>query len=114
MQKNMKFSEKISLSTIITATIVNVSAVNAHEIQSDVSSDVNLAFDITTASATTDGRLTTFAMELAGVAGSVKPESIGQLTGSKVQSYVWPTDLDPSTVGFDKKQKFSKYILFPR
>lgn len=98
----MKFSGKISLSTVITATIVNVSAVNAHEIHSDVSSDVNLAFDITTASATTDGRLTTFVMELAGDAGSVKPEPTGQLTGSKVQSYVWPTNLDPSAVGFDK------------
>ena len=41
-------------------------------------------------------------MELAGDAGSVKPEPIGQLTGSKVQSYVWPTNLDPSAAGFDK------------
>jgi hypothetical protein len=40
-------------------------------------------------------------MEVAGIAGSVKPVPVGQLTGSKVESYVWPTDLDPATVGFD-------------
>ena len=79
------------------------SAVFAHAIESETSDKVDPAFDITTASATTDGRLTTFAMEVAGIAGSVKPVAIGQLTGAKVEAYVWPTSLDPSTVGFDKK-----------
>lgn len=73
-----------------------------HDISSDVQSDKTPAFDITSAEATTDGRLTTFMMEVAGIAGSVKPVPIGQLAGSKVESYVWPTNLDPSTVGFDK------------
>ncbi len=40
-------------------------------------------------------------MEVAGVAGSVKPVPVGQLTGAKAESYVWPTSMDPSTVGFD-------------
>jgi len=75
----------------------------AHDIKSKVDAGKIPAFDITTASATTDGRLTTFAMEVAGIAGSVKPVPIGQLTGAKVQSYVWPTSLDPSRVGFDEK-----------
>ena len=73
----------------------------AHSIDSAVDGDKTPAFDITTAGATTDGRLTTFAMELAGIAGSVKPAPTGQLNGAKVESYVWPTDLDPSKVGFD-------------
>ncbi|MDJ0710609.1 MAG: hypothetical protein QNJ14_09475 [Woeseiaceae bacterium] len=73
----------------------------AHSITSSVDPEMTPAFDITSAAATTDGRLTTFAMEVAGVAGSVKPVPIGRLTGAKVESYVWPTDLDPSTVGFD-------------
>ncbi len=72
----------------------------AHEITSEVDADQTPAFDITLASATTDGRLTTFIMEVAGVAGSVKPVPIGQLTGAKVEAYVWPTSLDPSQVGF--------------
>ena len=75
----------------------------AHEISSPVEKQNAPAFDITTAGATTDGRLTTFAMEVAGVAGSKKPKAIGQLAGAKVESYVWPTSLDPSVVGFDKE-----------
>ena len=73
----------------------------AHDIASEIDPSKPAAFDITSASASTDGRLATFAMELAGTAGSIKPESIGQLTGSKVGAYVWPTNLNPSTVGFD-------------
>ncbi len=75
----------------------------AHKIKSKTEADKTPAFDITSAGATTDGRLTTFMMELAGVAGSVKPVPVGQLTGAKVESYVWPTNLDPSVVGFDKE-----------
>lgn len=75
----------------------------AHEISSQREAGKKPAFDITSAGATTDGRLTTFIMELAGVAGSVKPKPIGQLAGAKVESYVWPTSLDPSVVGFDKE-----------
>lgn len=75
----------------------------AHEITSETDAAKTPAFDITQAGATTDGRLTTFIMEVAGVAGSVKPVPIGQLEGAKVESYVWPTSLDPSVVGFDKE-----------
>lgn len=74
----------------------------AHEITSPMDKNKPAAFDIIRAGATTDGRLTTFAMELAGTAGSKKPKAIGQLAGAKVESYVWPTNLDPSVVGFDK------------
>jgi len=90
----------ITLVALITALASNPAA--AHSIVSDVDSEKTPAFDITRAEASTDGRLLTFAMELAGVAGSVKPVPIGQLTGAKVESYVWPTSLDPSTVGFDQ------------
>ncbi len=73
----------------------------ADPIHSKADSGIKPAFDITTAGATTDGRLTTFIMEVAGTAGSVKPVPIGKLKGAKVESYVWPTSLDPSRVGFD-------------
>jgi hypothetical protein len=76
-------------------------AVSAHTIHSPIDPNRAPAFDITSAKATTDGRLVTFAMEVAGVAGSVKPVPIGQLKGAKVESYVWPTSLDPGVVGFD-------------
>ena len=73
----------------------------AHEITSQTETDKTPAFDITRAGATTDGRLTTFIMEVAGIAGSVKPVPTGQLKGAKVEAYVWPTSMDPSVVGFD-------------
>ncbi|MGE0283826.1 MAG: hypothetical protein AB7P20_24865 [Rhizobiaceae bacterium] len=76
---------------------------SAHEIKSEVDASKPAAFDIVSASATTDGRLATFAMELAGEAGSVVPTAIGKLPGSEVASYVWPTALDPSAAGFAEK-----------
>jgi len=84
-------------------TVLGSTVSHGHGIKSATDQKIKPAFDITTASATTDGRLTTFAMELAGEAGSIKPVPIGKLTGAKVQAYVWPTNLDPSTVGFDKE-----------
>ena len=33
--------------------------------------------------------------------GQQKPVAIGQLAGAKVESYVWPTSLDPAVAGFD-------------
>lgn len=89
---------------LLTALLLTAapSMVLGHEITSVVEAAKEPAFDITRAGATTTGRLTTFMMELAGVAGSVKPEPIGRLEGAKVQSYVWPTGLDPSVVGFGK------------
>jgi len=84
-------------------SVVACSSAFGHEITSKTAADKTPAFDITRAGATTDGRLTTFIMEVAGIAGSVKPVPIGQLEGAKVEAYVWPTSLDPSVVGFDKE-----------
>lgn len=75
----------------------------AHEISSPVDPSKPAPFDITAASATTDGRLATFMMELAGEAGSIKPEATGSLPGAKVAAYVWPTGLDAATAGFAPK-----------
>ena len=72
-----------------------------HDIDSAIEEDKPPAFDIVKAGATTDGRLVTFIMEVAGEAGSEKPVAIGQLAGARVESYVWPTSLDPAVVGFD-------------
>jgi hypothetical protein len=88
--------------TVLFIAVLAAQQTMAHGISSELDSEKTPAFDIINASATTDGRLTTYVMEVAGIAGSIKPKSIGQLKGAKVQSYVWPTSLDPSVVGFDK------------
>lgn len=59
------------------------------------------AFDILAAHAHRDGRLVTFHMTTNGVAGAEKPDPVGALGGAPVWSYVWPTSLDPVTVGFE-------------
>lgn len=59
------------------------------------------AFDILAAHAHTDGRLVTFHMTTNGVAGAEQPNPTGALGGAPVFSYVWPTSLDPATVGFE-------------
>jgi hypothetical protein len=59
------------------------------------------AFDITHAKVTTENKIATFHMAVATDAGTLKPTSMGQLAGSDVYSYVWPTSLDSASVGFE-------------
>ncbi|MEM7172974.1 MAG: hypothetical protein AAF530_22625 [Pseudomonadota bacterium] len=101
----MKTAQKPSLKSVAFFVLLTGGLpvlAQAHSIESPTDGAAPPTFDIIHAQATSDGRLTTFAMELAGQAGSLKPEATGQLAGSKVQSYVWPTSLDPSAVGFDE------------
>jgi len=97
------FMEIPMKSIAIAATLTTLLASNsvAHELKSPADPEKPGAFDITAASATTDGRLTRFSMEVAGIFGSEKPVPVGQLKGAKAAAYVWPTSLDPSVVGFD-------------
>jgi hypothetical protein len=48
------------------------------------------------------GDLAVFHMAVSGKAGASKPSKVGKLAGSDVFSYVWPTTIDPSAIGFDK------------
>ncbi|MCV2880958.1 hypothetical protein [Actibacterium sp. XHP0104] len=59
------------------------------------------SFDILAAHVHRDGAQVTFHMTLNGVAGATQPEPVGALAGAPVLSYVWPTSLDPSVVGFE-------------
>ena len=83
------------------ALVALTAAGNAHPVESPQDPAIEPAFDITRVTATTDGRLVTFMMEVAGLAGSVTPEATGQLAGANAEAYVWPTSLDPAVVGFD-------------
>ncbi len=72
-------------------------------IQTKPAAAVRAPYDIVHSKITTDGNVATFHMQVSGKAGSSKPAKIGKLAGSTVFSYVWPTTLDPSVVGFDAK-----------
>lgn len=58
-------------------------------------------FDIVHANITTQKNIATFQMSVAAQAGSQKPAPTGQLAGSDVFSYVWPTSLNSAVVGFE-------------
>lgn len=57
-------------------------------------------FDVVTAAITTEGRIATFTMSVAGTLGATGPDPAGGLAGAP-SSYVWPTSLDPLVVGFE-------------
>ncbi|GHC66703.1 hypothetical protein [Neogemmobacter tilapiae] len=61
------------------------------------------AFDILASHAHRSGDQVTFHMTLAGDAGAERPAPVGDLKAAPVWSYVWPTSLDPATVGFETK-----------
>jgi len=58
-------------------------------------------FDIVHANITTKGNVAVFHMTVSGKAGNNKPAPAGQLAGSDVFSYVWPTSIDSYEVGFE-------------
>ncbi|MDX2289702.1 MAG: hypothetical protein NW217_12875 [Hyphomicrobiaceae bacterium] len=95
----MRITRSLATSAALALSVLPASA---HDIHANGDPKVPAAFDIVQATATTDGRLTTFIMEVSGKAGTQKPEKVGKLQGAKVDAYVWPTKLDPSAVGFAK------------
>ena len=61
------------------------------------------AFDILAAHVHRKGNTVTFHMTTVGIAGAEGPEPVGAVGGAPTHAYVWPTSLDPSTVGFEEK-----------
>ena len=78
---------------------------HAHQggIQIEASSKIKPAFDIFHTKITTEGNVAIFHIAVSGKAGKTRPTKSGKLAGSSVFSYVWPTTLDPSVVGFEPK-----------
>lgn len=73
-------------------------------IDSPVNNSINADFDILKARVITDGSHLVFHQEARGTAGKTIPAKVGQLGGSEIYTYVWPTTLDSSTVGFKAGQ----------
>lgn len=62
-------------------------------------------FDIVHTRVFKDGSHLVFEQVVAGIAGAQKPASNGgNFAGAEVLSYVWPTTLDSSVIGFDGKK----------
>jgi hypothetical protein len=61
-------------------------------------------FDLIKTSVSREGQNLVFTQTVSGKAGASTPASSGKFEGSQVYSYVWPTSLDSSVVGFAAKQ----------
>lgn len=64
---------------------------------------VKAPFDIVHTKISTEGNIALFHMAVSGKAGATRPAKTGKLAGSSVFSYVWPTNLDASAIGFEPK-----------
>lgn len=76
-------------------------AASALDIETESGDAETADFDIVQAQVTIDGSDAVFRMAVAGEAGGTKPEPAGELPGSQVFAYVWPTSIDPGEVGFE-------------
>lgn len=75
-----------------------------HGVTSPVDSAKDANFDIVAAEVEINGRFATFRMSSAGTAGATTLKATGNgAPGAGIWAYVWPTTLDPSTVGFGEK-----------
>lgn len=103
----------MNLNTIFTLSLVssltsatafageNHAAGRADAVASAANAATVASFDILAAHVHRNGNVVTFHMTTNGQAGADEPVPAGQVGGAPVWSYVWPTSLDPSVVGFE-------------
>lgn len=88
------------------ALLLSILPAAAHEVvaKPKAGKAVQPAFDIVKTDIRVDAakNWVEFTMQVSGKAGSVMPHKHGKFAGSDVFSYVWPTKIDPSEVGFEK------------
>lgn len=92
-----------TITRVITTLVLMPQLMFAGEIKSQKKKTTHAAFDIIRTAITTEGNIAKFEIEVSGKAGSEKPKKNGKFAGAKVFSYVWPTSIDPSEVGFETK-----------
>ncbi len=101
----MKIFNKKGLNiSVIMLSAFTVLSVSAHGIKAEKDNAKQAAFDIVRADIEASDNWLTFKMEVSKEAGKSTPSPTGKLEGSNVFSYVWPTKLDSSVVGFEKDQ----------
>lgn len=83
------------------AWLLAAGTAGAHELTAETGNAERAGFDIVAADIATEGRHAIFTMAVAGTPGEDRPEAAGGLAGAPVFSYVWPTSLDPSVIGFE-------------
>jgi len=103
----MNFSPLLIATTLTAALLTtNSYADNKHHghIKSATSTAIASEFDIVHAKVITQGSHLIFQQAVTGKVGDKQPQAKGQLAGAEVYSYVWPTSLNSSAVGFEADQ----------
>lgn len=101
--------KSLTLSLLTVLAMGTTTSASAHDskhqggIATAPSKSVQAPFDIIHTRISTAGNVATFHMAVSGKAGTTRPTASGKLAGSSVFSYVWPTSLDASVVGFEPK-----------
>ncbi|MBW9262907.1 MAG: hypothetical protein K1566_03955 [Candidatus Thiodiazotropha sp. (ex. Lucinisca nassula)] len=94
-----------SLISVLTLISLSLPACAHQEHQGGIKAEKGNAklapFDIIHTKLSSEGNTALFHMAVSAEAGSSKPTATGQLAGSHVFSYVWPTSIDSYSVGFE-------------
>jgi hypothetical protein len=96
---------RFNIKSLVCASLISTTTVapaRAHDVTAPPNPKVSASFDILSAKAETKDNLVTFTMTTRGKAGAEKPKATGKFAGSNVYAYVWPTKVDPESVGFEK------------
>lgn len=93
-----------SLALAFTSFSANADEAKNKTISTGKTQNIPAEYDIIKAQVTTEGSNLVFRQEVSGKAGSSSPKAKGKLGGADVYSYVWPTNLNSSTVGFEADQ----------
>lgn len=100
----IKFSKAVTWVGGAGAIIALAASAPAHDIKAKSGDAKSPSFDIVHTQIVRSGGDLVFTMAVSGKAGASKPAKTGQLAGSSVYSYVWPTSINSSAVGFDADQ----------
>ncbi|MGH1538989.1 MAG: hypothetical protein ACRBHB_01080 [Arenicella sp.] len=106
MKNTTKTALQISLLAMLPFIALPTMGANDHSghIIADEGNAQSAEFDIVHAKVEASDNGLTFSMKVSEKAGESRPTPTGKLEGSHVFSYVWPTKIDSSAVGFEKEQ----------
>ena len=111
MFKVSKLALATSLVSVVATGSLFADEHHAKGIHAQEDTAVKATFDIYHTKITTEGNNAIFHMAVTGKAGATVPTKSGALAGSSVYSYVWPTSLDPSVVGFESNSGILSFAV---
>ena len=92
------------LAVAVSTVLLAASCGSDGAVRSERDAAIDPSFDLLQTSVTVDGEDFVFRSRVVASAGAQVPEAVGSLHDAPVWSYVWPTSLDSTSVGFDPAQ----------